>query len=203
MRWRDWRQLCAVAFLRLEDFLDNACHQLTLSLVPQGLLFAQVTPDPCLLITWVPGPLGGGDVEAQREVCRPSQGPVSLSPLPCFMVTVDKRLSSLGLSFPPAAHEGADSVSLSPPGSCVIATGGSGWDPGSWRGALAGGWEGTGLPVTFCDPQVTFCDPVIERRPRLQRQKRIFSKRRGTDRRGLCVWRGGQGRRGWEGGPRD
>ncbi|XP_070286625.1 serine/threonine-protein kinase N3 isoform X2 [Myotis yumanensis] len=69
VHWRDWRQLCGVAFLRLEDFLDNACHQLTLSLVPQGLLFAQVT----------------------------------------------------------------------------------------------------------------FCDPVIERRPRLQRQKRIFSKRRGQD----------------------
>uniref|UniRef100_A0A8C0R659 protein kinase C n=1 Tax=Canis lupus dingo TaxID=286419 RepID=A0A8C0R659_CANLU len=69
VRWRDWRQLCGVAFLRLEDFLDNACHQLSISLVPQGLLFAQVT----------------------------------------------------------------------------------------------------------------FCDPVIERRPRLQRQKRIFSKRRGQD----------------------
>ncbi|XP_029776009.1 serine/threonine-protein kinase N3 isoform X6 [Suricata suricatta] len=69
VHWRDWRQLCGVAFLRLEDFLDNACHRLSLSLVPQGLLFAQVT----------------------------------------------------------------------------------------------------------------FCDPVIERRPRLQRQKRIFSKRRGQD----------------------
>ncbi|XP_030714308.2 serine/threonine-protein kinase N3 isoform X4 [Globicephala melas] len=69
VHWRDWRQLCGVAFLRLEDFLDNACHQLSLSLVPQGLLFVQVT----------------------------------------------------------------------------------------------------------------FCDPVIERRPRLQRQKRIFSKRRGQD----------------------
>ncbi|XP_023400636.1 serine/threonine-protein kinase N3 isoform X3 [Loxodonta africana] len=69
VHWRDWRQLCGVAFLRLEDFLDNACHQLSLSLVPQGLLFAQVT----------------------------------------------------------------------------------------------------------------FCDPIIERRPRLQRQKRIFSKRRGQD----------------------
>ncbi|XP_053416510.1 serine/threonine-protein kinase N3 isoform X1 [Nycticebus coucang] len=69
VHWRDWRQLCGVAFLRLEDFLDNACHQLSLSLVPQGRLFTQVT----------------------------------------------------------------------------------------------------------------FCDPVIERRPRLQRQKRIFSKRRGQD----------------------
>ncbi|XP_045144493.1 serine/threonine-protein kinase N3 [Echinops telfairi] len=43
VHWRDWRQLCGVAFLRLEDFLDNACHQLSLSLVPQGLLFTQVT----------------------------------------------------------------------------------------------------------------------------------------------------------------
>ncbi|XP_007942447.1 serine/threonine-protein kinase N3 [Orycteropus afer afer] len=69
VHWRDWRQLCGVAFLRLEDFLDNARHQLSLNLVPQGLLFTQVT----------------------------------------------------------------------------------------------------------------FCDPVIEKRPRLQRQKRIFSKRRGQD----------------------
>ncbi|KAG8512817.1 Serine/threonine-protein kinase N3 [Galemys pyrenaicus] len=43
VHWRDWRQLCGMAFLRLEDFLDNACHQLSLSLVPQGLLFTQVT----------------------------------------------------------------------------------------------------------------------------------------------------------------
>ncbi|XP_029329690.1 serine/threonine-protein kinase N3 isoform X3 [Mus caroli] len=43
VHWRDWRQLCAVAFLKLEDFLDNACHQLSLSLLPQGQLFAQVT----------------------------------------------------------------------------------------------------------------------------------------------------------------
>ncbi|XP_028612997.1 serine/threonine-protein kinase N3 isoform X2 [Grammomys surdaster] len=43
VHWRDWRQLCGVAFLKLEDFLDNACHQLSLSLVPQGWLFAQVT----------------------------------------------------------------------------------------------------------------------------------------------------------------
>ncbi|XP_060056286.1 serine/threonine-protein kinase N3 isoform X2 [Erinaceus europaeus] len=43
VHWRDWRQLCGVAFLRLEDFLDNACHQLALSLVPQGLLFAEIT----------------------------------------------------------------------------------------------------------------------------------------------------------------
>lgn len=42
VRWRDWRQLCGVAFLRLEDFLDNTCHELSVSLVPQGHLFLQV-----------------------------------------------------------------------------------------------------------------------------------------------------------------
>lgn len=155
MRWRDWRQLCAVAFLRLEDFLDNACHQLTLSLVPQGLLFAQVPPAPCPLITWVPGPLGGVDIEAQREevserfpgCLRGPRGvprPVSLSGLPCFMGTLDKCLSSLGLSFPTATNEDVDSVSRSPSGSCIVATGGSGRDPGGWGGAH-GRWGGRGL----------------------------------------------------------
>lgn len=56
VRWRDWRQLCAVAFLRLEDFLDNACHQLTLSLLPQGLLFAQVPPTPAFRSRGFPAP---------------------------------------------------------------------------------------------------------------------------------------------------
>lgn len=55
VHWRDWRQLCGVAFLRLEDFLDNACHQLSLSLVPQGLLFVQVPTGPCPLTSWAPG----------------------------------------------------------------------------------------------------------------------------------------------------
>lgn len=48
------------------------------------------------------------------------------------------------------------------------------------------GWEGTGLQPCPLPLQVTFCDPVIERRPRLQRQKRIFSKRRGVEWRRLA-----------------
>ncbi|XP_064891345.1 serine/threonine-protein kinase N3 [Columba livia] len=40
--WRDWRELCAVKFLRLDDFLDNERHGMCLSLEPQGLLFAEV-----------------------------------------------------------------------------------------------------------------------------------------------------------------
>ncbi|CAM2103624.1 serine/threonine-protein kinase N3 isoform X1 [Lepidochelys kempii] len=41
--WRDWRELCAVKFLRLDDFLDNERHGMCLSLEPQGMLFAEVT----------------------------------------------------------------------------------------------------------------------------------------------------------------
>ncbi|XP_031431271.1 serine/threonine-protein kinase N2 isoform X1 [Clupea harengus] len=41
--WRDWRTLCAVKFLRLEDFLDNERHGMCLYLEPQGTLFAEVT----------------------------------------------------------------------------------------------------------------------------------------------------------------
>ncbi|NXN15199.1 PKN2 kinase, partial [Indicator maculatus] len=40
--WRDWRELCGVKFLRLDDFLDNKRHGLCLALEPQGLLFAEV-----------------------------------------------------------------------------------------------------------------------------------------------------------------
>ncbi|XP_053138171.1 serine/threonine-protein kinase N3 isoform X2 [Hemicordylus capensis] len=41
--WRDWRELCAVKFLRLDDFLDNERHGMCLSLEPQGMLFAEIT----------------------------------------------------------------------------------------------------------------------------------------------------------------
>ncbi|XP_071377264.1 serine/threonine-protein kinase N2 [Centroberyx affinis] len=41
--WRDWRALCAVKFLRLEDFLDNQRHGMCLCLEPQGILFIEVT----------------------------------------------------------------------------------------------------------------------------------------------------------------
>lgn len=42
MYWRDWRELCAVRFLRLEDFLDNRRHGVCLQLEPQGILFLEV-----------------------------------------------------------------------------------------------------------------------------------------------------------------
>jgi len=40
--WKDHRQMCAVKFIRLEDFLDDKRHGLTIDLEPQGILFAEV-----------------------------------------------------------------------------------------------------------------------------------------------------------------
>lgn len=40
--WRDWRSLCAVKFLRLEEFIDDIRHGMAMQLEPQGLLFAEV-----------------------------------------------------------------------------------------------------------------------------------------------------------------
>uniref|UniRef100_A0A673HAT4 protein kinase C n=1 Tax=Sinocyclocheilus rhinocerous TaxID=307959 RepID=A0A673HAT4_9TELE len=40
--WRDCRSMCAVKFLRLEDFLDNQRHGMCLYLEPQGTLFTEV-----------------------------------------------------------------------------------------------------------------------------------------------------------------
>ncbi|XP_060711294.1 serine/threonine-protein kinase N2 isoform X2 [Hemiscyllium ocellatum] len=41
--WRDWRSLCALKYLKLEDFLDNQRHEIQLDLEPQGLLLTEVT----------------------------------------------------------------------------------------------------------------------------------------------------------------
>ena len=40
--WKDWRSLCAVKFLKLEEFIDDVRHGMALELEPQGLLFAEV-----------------------------------------------------------------------------------------------------------------------------------------------------------------
>ncbi|XP_033500931.2 serine/threonine-protein kinase N1b isoform X1 [Epinephelus lanceolatus] len=41
--WRDFRSLCALKYLKLEEFLDNQRHRVQLELEPQGLLLAEVT----------------------------------------------------------------------------------------------------------------------------------------------------------------
>ncbi|EEC15190.1 protein kinase, putative, partial [Ixodes scapularis] len=40
--WKDWRGMCAVKFLRLEEFIDDERHGMALHLEPKGLLFAEV-----------------------------------------------------------------------------------------------------------------------------------------------------------------
>ena len=40
--WKDYRSLCALKYLKLEDFLDNQKHRIQLELEPQGLLLAAV-----------------------------------------------------------------------------------------------------------------------------------------------------------------
>ena len=40
--WHDWRSLCALKFLRLEEFIDDNRHGIPLCLEPQGILFAEI-----------------------------------------------------------------------------------------------------------------------------------------------------------------
>lgn len=42
VHWKDWRGLCAVKFLRLEEFIDDNRHGMVLELEPHGLLFAEI-----------------------------------------------------------------------------------------------------------------------------------------------------------------
>lgn len=40
--WHDWRSLCAIKFVRLEEFIDDHRHGMALHLEPQGILFAEI-----------------------------------------------------------------------------------------------------------------------------------------------------------------
>ncbi|CAH2037254.1 unnamed protein product, partial [Iphiclides podalirius] len=42
VHWKDWRGLCGVKFLRLEEFIDDIRHGMALELEPKGLLFAEI-----------------------------------------------------------------------------------------------------------------------------------------------------------------
>ena len=44
VNWKDYRNMCAVKFLRLEDFLDAKQDGMIIHLEPQGILFAEVSP---------------------------------------------------------------------------------------------------------------------------------------------------------------
>ena len=40
--WKDYRSLCAIKYLRLEDFIDYYLNGMAIHLEPQGILFAEV-----------------------------------------------------------------------------------------------------------------------------------------------------------------
>ena len=50
--WKDERRMCAVKFLRLEDFLYDRRQEETVILEPQGVLFANVC-DHVYVSEWV------------------------------------------------------------------------------------------------------------------------------------------------------
>lgn len=39
--WRDWRSLCAIKFLRLEEFIEDKRNGIALQLEPQGIIFGE------------------------------------------------------------------------------------------------------------------------------------------------------------------
>jgi len=39
--WRDWRSLCAIKFIRLEEFIEDNRHGIALQLEPQGIMFSE------------------------------------------------------------------------------------------------------------------------------------------------------------------
>uniref|UniRef100_A0A8C2FWF1 protein kinase C n=1 Tax=Cyprinus carpio TaxID=7962 RepID=A0A8C2FWF1_CYPCA len=69
--WRDYRSLCALKFLKLEDFLDNQKHRVQLELEPQGLaLFSYF-----INVTFFnPVIVRGPRLKRQRKVFSKQQG---------------------------------------------------------------------------------------------------------------------------------
>uniref|UniRef100_A0A672RRN6 protein kinase C n=1 Tax=Sinocyclocheilus grahami TaxID=75366 RepID=A0A672RRN6_SINGR len=65
--WRDYRSLCALKYLKLEDFLDNQRHRIQLELEPQGLLLAEV-------MFFNPVIERGPRLQRQRKVFSKQQG---------------------------------------------------------------------------------------------------------------------------------
>uniref|UniRef100_A0A8C0HBZ5 protein kinase C n=1 Tax=Chelonoidis abingdonii TaxID=106734 RepID=A0A8C0HBZ5_CHEAB len=69
--WRDYRSLCALKHLKLEDFLDNQRHEIHLDLEPQGTLLAEVTFfDP--VIERIP------KLQRQKKIFSKQQGAISV-----------------------------------------------------------------------------------------------------------------------------
>ncbi|XP_058015091.1 serine/threonine-protein kinase N3 [Ahaetulla prasina] len=101
--WHDWRQLCGVAFLRLDGFLDNARHPMAVSLEPQGTLFLEVTFSQPVVETHAKLQRQKRIFPKQKgkEFLRASQMNVNIATWGRLMMSLLPPCSSLNASSPP------------------------------------------------------------------------------------------------------
>ncbi|KAM6430867.1 serine/threonine-protein kinase N3 isoform 1-T1 [Liasis olivaceus] len=135
--WHDWRKLCGVTFLRLDSFLDNACHSMAVSLEPQGTLFVEVTFSNPVIETHAKLQRQKLIFPKQKgkEFLRASQMNVNIATWGRLMMSLLPPCSSLDASSPPfrgslhpdvasaaAAedHWGPMGASTSPPGKPIL-----------------------------------------------------------------------------------
>lgn len=73
--WHDWRSLCALKFLRLEEFIDNHRHGIPILLEPCGILFAEFRFFNPTIITAKPKGLKRQKLFRQKgaNILRPNQ----------------------------------------------------------------------------------------------------------------------------------
>uniref|UniRef100_A0A8C8EXI9 protein kinase C n=1 Tax=Oncorhynchus tshawytscha TaxID=74940 RepID=A0A8C8EXI9_ONCTS len=77
--WRDYRSLCALKYLKLEDFLDNQRHKVQLELEPQGLLLAEV-------MFFNPVIERGPRLQRQKKVFSKQHGKIGFSQNSVFLI---------------------------------------------------------------------------------------------------------------------
>ncbi|XP_070614690.1 serine/threonine-protein kinase N3 isoform X1 [Erythrolamprus reginae] len=101
--WHDWRQLCGVAFLRLDAFLDNARHPMAASLEPRGRLFLEVMFSQPVVETHTKLQRQKRIFPKQKgkEFLRASQMNVNIATWGRLMMSLLPPCSSLNASSPP------------------------------------------------------------------------------------------------------
>ncbi|XP_063172509.1 serine/threonine-protein kinase N3 [Candoia aspera] len=101
--WHDWRKLCGVTFLRLDGFLDNACHSMAVSLEPRGTLFVEVTFSNPVIETHSKLQRQKRIFPKQKgkEFLRASQMNVNIATWGRLMMSLLPPCSSLNTSSPP------------------------------------------------------------------------------------------------------
>ncbi|XP_065134476.1 serine/threonine-protein kinase N1b isoform X1 [Paramisgurnus dabryanus] len=96
--WRDYRSLCALKYLKLEEFLDNQRHKIQLELEPQGLLLAEV-------MFFNPVIERGPRLQRQRKIFSKQQGKAFMRAKQLNVdMTTWVRLLKNAITISPSAH---------------------------------------------------------------------------------------------------